>query len=72
MDMTGQPRLFALAIEAGQMQVLWDGHRGWSVRTQVRRQGDTWGSEPAAFYSELSTEELLEVICAEWAQLLGL
>lgn len=72
MDMTGQPRLFVTAVEAGNMQVLHEGHLGWSVHVKVRRQGDTWVDTPATFYGGLSTEELFDVICAEWANLLGL
>lgn len=72
MDMTGQPRLFVTAVEAGHMQVLWDGHHGWSVTVKVRRQGDGWDDTPASFYGGLTTEELFDVICAEWALLLGL
>jgi hypothetical protein len=72
MDMTGQPRLFVTAVEAGHMQVLHEGYHGWSVSTRARRQGDTWQDAPADFYGGLTTEELFDVICATWAHLLGL
>lgn len=72
MDMTGQPRLFKLAIEAGQMQIHHDGHHGWSLYVHTRRCGDTWQSETPQFYGGLGTAELLDTICAVWADELGL
>lgn len=72
MDFDGQLALFEAAVEAGVMQVHWEHPHGWTVHIKARRQGESWGSTPAHFYSELSTEELLDVIVAVWAKLLGL
>ena len=72
MDMTGQPRLYLTAVEAAHIQFRWDGPRGWEVHLNWRRQGDGWSDEPAAFYAELSTVELADVIAAELERILGL
>lgn len=72
MDMAGQPRLFDLAVEAGNIQILWEHPHGWSVHITTRRQGSAWGDEPAEFYSALSTSELVDVISASLSGLLGL
>jgi len=68
--MTGEPRLFEPAIEAGQMQIHYEWPHGWTVMINVRRSGDTWDRQPAEFYACLSAGELLDTICAAWGLLL--
>lgn len=72
MDMTQQPRLFVTAIEALHLNVQHNGHEGWSMHMSYRRQGDAWGDSLPVFHGGLSTEELLDVVCAEVALALGL
>lgn len=72
MDMTGQPRLWTPAVEAAAMQVFYEGYHGWSMHLSYRRSGDGWGAQPAVFHGGLTTNELLDVCCAELACMLGL
>ncbi len=72
MDMTGQSQLWTPAIEAVHVQMLYDGHHGWSVSVQGRRSGQTWAQARPAWYGGLSHDESIDVLSAEIAFLLGL
>lgn len=72
MDMTDQPRLFRLAVEALNVHAHFEPGYGWVMGISVRRQGEGNSEGHHATYRNLTTSELVDVICAELLGQLGL
>lgn len=70
--MEGQQRLYRLAVEAIALTAWWEPGRGWQVALRLRRGDESWSDSERADYSVLSSPELVDVIGAELARVLGL
>lgn len=62
--MDGEPRLLKGAVSCVQVSANWTYPRGWQVIVGVRRALESWGEAHQEVYSDLNTEEALDVITA--------
>ena len=65
MDFEGQLRLFEGEVVAIQVQLYHAAPCGWEVRIVGRIDNEPWPTDGAAFYSELTKTEALDVVVAE-------
>lgn len=67
-----QERLFRLAPEVIHTQAVYVIGEGWRFVVTMRRQGEDWADAVRVEYSRLSTSELMDVVCEELANQLGI
>jgi hypothetical protein len=61
-----QPRLFTPAPDVVQAHATWT-YQGWTYQVHHRTSGEaSFRQEDRLIVAELSTEELLDVVCATW------
>lgn len=58
-----QERLFIGAPVAFIVQCSYEVPRGWCISLTTRRDGEQWADTTRQTYSNLTTEELLDVLC---------
>lgn len=70
--MSEQERLFRLGLEAVHVSCIYRFNRGWLVTLSARRQGEMWSEGHERTYSDLSRDELVQVVGDELITVLGL
>jgi hypothetical protein len=71
-EMEHQDRLFRLAIESVHVHAVHEWNRGWRVGIGARRGDEEWEQAEKRSYTYLSTPEMADVVCSEWARIFGL
>lgn len=71
MAMTGEQRLFRLAVEAITVNAHYEMGQGWRVIICTRRGDETWQEAVQEAYCCLRTDELEDVIAASLSVALG-
>ena len=64
-----QQRLFVLAPEAMHLQATYVAGVGWNLTIGMRRQDEEWRDSYRASYAHLSTDEMIDVACAELSEM---
>lgn len=63
--------LFLASVDRIHISLMYEHHDGWMLRVNHRREGGTWAETEPACYPDLHSSEILDLVEAVVAKLLG-